>query len=114
MRRWLLLAFVVGVVVGVHCQTLSPARLTLGTIAQKTVDLRDQRVVVSNVVGGVRHDRFLLIASTVSTRHPVVFAFRDEVEPHGGIVVGYCFGVADQSVPGAPTEPPFVYVFDCR
>ena len=77
---------------------------------------RDQRVVVSNVVsnvvGGVVHGRFLVVPSTVSSRHPVVFASSSDpfVVAESRTYRGYCFGVTFDPIPGIPVDPPFVYV----
>lgn len=112
----LVLAFVAGAVVGLSHRAVGTRSTTLGHLSQKTSDLRDQRVVVSNVVsnvvGGVVHGRFLVVPSTVSSRHPVVFASSSDpfVVAESRTYRGYCFGVTFDPIPGIPVDPPFVYV----
>lgn len=91
------------------------AKVTLGTIANKQVDLTGCRLVIVNCIQGKRVGRSIIFEPPDDSRHCVILSLADaEVEPTITTFRGYCIGVFDERVPECPHDPPFLYVVDVR
>lgn len=91
------------------------ATVTLGTIANKQVDLTGCRLIIINCIEGKRAGRYLFFDTIDPARNCVVFALAEgEVEPTVTTFRGYVVGVMDERIPGCDHDTPFLYVVDVR
>lgn len=112
----LLMVATVVFLAALYARPTEPKLVTLGTLAEQTSDLRDQRVVVSNAVNGRRDGRYVAFETENPLRRRVVlFLVPDHVPPTScNRFAGYCVGVVDRGLPSCPFPGPFVLVVDAR
>lgn len=113
------LCFVAASVVGfvaVFIWAPNPERITLGTLADKEGDHSYRSVLVSNVIGGKQHGRYLVIPSPRADRYAVVFELATDapLPPVALTLRGTCHGVFTNQPADCPVTPPYIFIANAK
>lgn len=87
----------------------APVELTLGVLAESGTTYKARRVIVSNCVGSWEDGRWLVF-DRMRQGQAVVVMERKSPSEDGPLLMGWCYGLRLDPLPGCPQTPPFVYV----